>query len=160
DLVMRNLRRQTCLFSDRDCFFDTRNHTGRFVAHVRYVDTAETRGNLSEFNNLLSGSKSPRDVEQPGTEAEGSILHALFDQCFHSGDLFSCCASIDVSNNGGANRTLADETADVDRLRQFIQACKERRDRHRRIAIGTFYKCRDALTDIVICSRDIEYPTS
>src|SRR5215813_7545595 len=147
---MRHLRGQTSLLSDCDCFFNTRDYATRFVAHVRDVNPAESAGDFRKFDDLFGRRESSWNVEQAGTQPQGTVFHTLLNKRLHPAEFFVCRAAVYVSDDSRAHRALTDEGADVDRFRQSLQLREEWSKRYGRIAIRTFDDSRDALTDVIV----------
>src|SRR5262245_36973157 len=147
---MRHLRGQTSLLSDCDCFFNARDDPARFVSHVRDVDTAESRGDFRKFDDLFGRRESSWNIEQAGTQPEGTVFHTLLNKRLHPAEFFVCPAPVYVSDGSRAHRTLTDKGTDIDRLWQRLQLCEEWSKRNRRIAVRPFNDSRHTLTDVIV----------
>src|SRR5262249_20700293 len=157
---MRHLRGQPSLLSDCDCFFNTRDYATRFVAHVRDVNPAESAGDFRKFDDLFGRRESSSNVEQAGTQPQGTVFHTLLNKRLHPAEFFVCRPAVYVSTDSRAHRALTDEGADVDRFRQSLQLCEEWSKRHGRIAIRAFDDRRDSLTDVIVGCGYLENPSA
>ena len=103
DLVMRQVGWQSALFTDRDGFFHTLDHSRGFVAHMRFMHAAVARRDLRQLDNFCGWREGAGHVEEAGAQAERAVFHSLLNQRTHLIELFSGRFTIDVADDRRTN---------------------------------------------------------
>ena len=148
-LGMADVRRQPPLLADRNRFLHALEHLRRLVALMRLVHPAEPAGGLRQLDHLGRRRKGAGHVEEPRAQAEGTVLHALLDEGHHLPDFLGGRPTIDVADDRGPDRSLADEAADVDRPGERLHLREEGAERQRRRSVRPLDDGRDPLPHVV-----------
>ena len=155
--------------------------TGRFVAHVRGVDSHRFRNDTPDLCNLLRVRGGVRGIIETGGKAGCALLLAFCEQFPHYRDL--CCVrpSGDVIHHRQAQRRMADKRDDIDRrpglgdrccvgghCRELVRSGPAEQAHRRRRLVPERHRCqrdsavsdndgRNALTDLEGHARLVQH---
>jgi hypothetical protein len=120
-LRCQNLDRDLRLAADGDRLLERRHLLVGLVAHVGGVDAAVARGDAGERDELVGLGVRARRVDEGRREAEGALLHRLFDERFHLPQLFRRRLHVVVAEHHAAHLRAPTKEA---RLIAGLAACR------------------------------------
>ena len=115
---------------------------------------------LRQFDHFLHRREVSRHIKQAGGHAERAIPHRLRREFLHLPDLFGRRPAIREAEHLRANAALSHEGRVVDRDGRLADPLEKRRERHGRVAVGTFDDCGYAFAEIIFGGRDVEDPAA
>ena len=77
------------------------------------IDTAIARRHLAQFDHLFGGVEGVRHIDQPGGQAEGTLLHRLGDELLHLVHFGGCGGTVLISHDGSSHLPRADIGHDI-----------------------------------------------
>ena len=127
---------------------------------MRLVHPAEPGDGAREFDHFGGRRERARHVEEAGAQPERAVAHALLGEADHALNLVGRGFAVRFADHLRANRSLADEAADVQRRRKPVQLLEKRRERDRRRPVRTLHDRRHTLADVVGRGRHLENAAS